>query len=942
MSSKSSLNQKSLGRAVPARVEDISAASTPTAIFSPAAGLLSVIGDNAANAIVASRDAGGAILVDGGATPVAGGTPTVANTSLIQMFGLGGHDVLVLDEAAGAMPRANLFGGAGNDALTGGSGADLLFGQADDDTVLGKGGSDLLFGGAGDDVLTGGDADDQMFGEGGDDRMIWNPGDDSDLMEGGSGTDTAEVNGGNGAEVFTATADGARVRFDRLDPAPFALDIGTTERLIVNMNGGDDRFSATGNLAALIGVTVDGGAGDDTILGSNGADTLFGGADNDFIDGQQGGDVAFLGDGDDVFQWDPGDGSDVVEGQAGFDTMLFNGSAGNEVLEVAANGGRARFTRDLGNIFMNVNEVEKIEVRALGGADTISVRNIGATHVDLVAIDLAGTLGGGAGDGQADTVIGDATNGADAIEVVGGGTSFLVLGLPTLVSGANSEGANDSLIINARGGDDSITATTFAAGIVKLTIDAGAGDDTVLGSQGTDVLLGGSGDDFIFGDNGDDVALLGAGDDVFQWNPGDGSDVVEGGPGTDELLFFGAGASENVDIAANGERIRFFRDVANITMDLNDLGRITFRALGGADNIAVGDLTGTDATNISISLAGAAGGGDGAADTVTANGTQTGDVVVVRSVGGGVRVDGLQARISITDAEGASDRMTVNGLGGDDVLDARGLAAGAIQLTLNGGLGADSFRGSAGNDLINGGDGDDVARMGAGDDVFVWNPGDDNDVIEGQSGVDTMLFNGSNASENIDISANGNRALFFRDVANVTMDLNDTETIVFNALGGADDIVVGDLSSTDVTEVRLNLGIAGLGDGQADTITVNATDGDDVIQVISDANGVRVLGLETEVVITGFDANDRLVINGLGGVDIVDASGLAAGLSLTMDGGNGDDVLIGGEGDDILLGGEGDDVLLGGGGLDVIDGGPGDDVEIQGASILVSAEWFVA
>ena len=122
--------------------------------------------------------------------------------------------------------------------------------------------------------------------------MIWNPGDDTDLNEGGAGNDTTEVNGGGGAEVFTATANGTRVRFDRLDPAPFAIDIGTTENLVVNMNGGDDSFSATGNLAALIKITVDGGAGNDTILGSNGVDLLLGGDGNDFIDGQQGNDVA--------------------------------------------------------------------------------------------------------------------------------------------------------------------------------------------------------------------------------------------------------------------------------------------------------------------------------------------------------------------------------------------------------------------------------------------------------------------------------------------------------------------------------------------------------------------------------------------------------------------------------------------------------------------------
>src|SRR4030095_11118721 len=124
----------------------------------------------------------------------------------------------------------------------------------------------------------------------------------SDL--GGSGTDTVEVNGGNGAELFPATANGTRVRFDRLSPAPFSLDIGTAENLVVNMNGGDDSFSATGNLAALIQVIVDGGAGNDTILGSNGADRLLGGDGNDTIDRNQGNDTELVGRGDDAFQWD--------------------------------------------------------------------------------------------------------------------------------------------------------------------------------------------------------------------------------------------------------------------------------------------------------------------------------------------------------------------------------------------------------------------------------------------------------------------------------------------------------------------------------------------------------------------------------------------------------------------------------------------------------------
>ena len=95
--------------------------------------------------------------------------------------------------------------------------------------------------------------------------------------------------------------------------------------------------------------------------------------------------------------------------------------------------------------------------------------------------------------------------------------------------------------------------------------------------------------------------------------------------------------------------------------------------------------------------------------------------------------------------------------------------------------------------------------MGTGDDTFVWDPGDGSDTIEGQTGSDTMRFNGAGVAENIDIAANGTRLRFFRDIANITMDTNDVETVAFNALGGADTINVNDLTGTDVTNVRIDL-----------------------------------------------------------------------------------------------------------------------------------------
>jgi Ca2+-binding RTX toxin-like protein len=896
------------------------------ASFTSGAGLLSVFGDDLDNAVTISRNAAGLILINGGAVQVTGGQPTVANTSQMLVFGQAGNDMLVLDESNGALPPAQMFGGTGNDTLIGGSGGDLLFGQSGNDTLLGKGGSDLLFGGAGNDVLTGGDGDDQVFGEGGNDRMIWNPGDDTDLFEGGDGTDTAEVNGGNGAEVFTATANGTRVRFDRLNPAPFSLDIGTTEKLVVNMNGGDDSFSATGNLAALISVTVDGGTGNDIILGSNGADTLIGGDGNDFIDGQQGNDLAQLGAGDDVFQWDPGDGSDTVEGGDGNDTMLFNGSNGNEIMELSANGVRTRLTRDLGTITMDFNDIERVQINALGGTDKITVNNLAATDVKQVDINLAAT--GGAGDGADDQVIVSGTNGNDQINVVGAGASVSVTGLAAQVNITGTE-AGDLLTINAGNGNDTIDAATLPAGVIGLTIDAGAGNDTVIGSQGKDTILGGDGNDTVTGGRGDDVALLGAGNDTFIWNPGDGSDVVEGQAGTDTMLFNGANIAEKVDISANGGRARFVRDIATITMDLDDVENIQFNALAGADEIVVGDLSGTDVKQVNLDLSAQAGSGqgDGAADAVTANGTQGNDTITIASSGASVVVNGLPAKVTIAGAEGANDSLVINGQGGDDIINASGLNAGQVKLTINGGLGIDTITGSKGDDLINGGDGNDIARMGAGNDTFVWNPGDDNDTVDGQAGADTLLFNGAIIAEKIDISANGGHARLTRDVANITMDLDNVETIDVQAKDGADLITVGDLSQTDVSEVKVDLGGA---DGQADTIVLNATSGDDAIVVTNNNGVITVSGLGADVTITGFEANDRIVINGLGGDDVIEAAGLS-GMLLTADGGDGDDVLVGSPGNDILLGGAGDDVLVGGAGQDVLDGGPGSNVVIQSA-----------
>ena len=158
--------------------------------------------------------------------------------------------------------------------------------------------------------------------------------------------------------------------------------------------GGADTILAGNGLSTLTPLVLDGGPGPDTITGGDGNDTLFGGDDNDTVTGGRGNDVAFLGNGDDTFVWNPGDSSDIVEGQAGTDTLDFHGSNIAEKVELSANGGRLRLTRDVANIIMDTDDVETVDLHVLGGTDTITVDSLLGTDVTRVDVGLAGTLGG--------------------------------------------------------------------------------------------------------------------------------------------------------------------------------------------------------------------------------------------------------------------------------------------------------------------------------------------------------------------------------------------------------------------------------------------------------------------------------------------------------------------------------------------------------------------
>jgi hypothetical protein len=159
---------------------------------------------------------------------------------------------------------------------------------------------------------------------------------------------------------------------------------------------------------------------------------------------------------------------------------------------------------------------------------------------------------------------------------------------------------------------------------IPTTIAGGNGDDTLEGGQGVETFRGGNGDDFVDGGKGNDRADLGRGDDTFRWDPGEGSDAIDGESGRDTMVFNGASnVPETVTMSANGGRLIFSRQPGNVTMNTDGVEIVDFNALGNTDDITVNDLTGTDVTQVNIDLAKELGGnaGDGVVDNVVVNGS---------------------------------------------------------------------------------------------------------------------------------------------------------------------------------------------------------------------------------------------------------------------------------------------------------------------------------
>ena len=240
-------------------------------------------------------------------------------------------------------------------------------------------------------------------------------------------------------------------------------------------------------------VNVDGGAGNDTLIGSGVSDSLLGGAGNDSLLG--------------------GGGNDLLDGQAGLDTLT--GGAGNDTLDGGVGVDLLVESTDV-NVVLTSSQMI--------GLGTDAVRNLESAR-----------LTGGA-----------SANRFDAAGFTGTVTLIGNAGNDTLIGGS----ANDLL----QGGDG---ADSIQGNAGNDIIDGGTGHDTLLGGDGNDTLTGGTGDDALAGglgndkltgDLGNDTLLGAAGNDSLQG--GLGNDVLIGGTGNDTLV--GQGGADTLAGAGYG------------------------------------------------------------------------------------------------------------------------------------------------------------------------------------------------------------------------------------------------------------------------------------------------------------------------------------------------------------------------------------------------------
>ena len=831
------------------------------------------------------------------------GTDTLVAIEEAHLIGGPGNNTL--DATSFTLGPVTLSAGDGDDTLAGSSSDDLIEGGTGIDTIHQVSGNDQVLN---DFVLTG-EGHDVLYGI--DNAVLWgnaaaNDIDASAFMAGSvtlfgqSGDDTLHgsmnddsLNGGPGIDWLQQVTDSDQTLSNGSISGHGNDVIVAFERVRLGGGPGNNRLDATDFSIGL--VTLEGFAGDDTLVGGQFDDHLDGGA-----------------------------GTDLVEQTANAHQQLTDGQLTGRGTDVLVS----------------------IESATLTGGESANLLTTLAFTAGPVTLNGAGgddTLIAGPGD--------DVINGGSGIDLVRQTTDSDQLLTNSLLTGLGSDTLSAIERAELTGGlfNNRIDATTFTSG--PVTLKGSAGNDTLLGSAGDDVIDGGTGFDQVEQTvDGDQVltssSLTGRGDDILsniEWAVltggvsgntldalgfdtgsvtlagGDGNDTLHGSPGDDRIE-----GGDGTDLVVSSG------DVDQVLSD-------TMIAGAGNDvlvEIETAHLTGGDSAN---SLDASGFGGD-----TTLEGGDGDDTLL-----GGSGIDLL---LQIADADQVLTTTSLTGLGqntlanidqarlvggeSNNLLDAAAFTPGPV--TLDGAGGNDTLFGSAGDDILQGGTGTDrVVSTGTTNQVLTDTSliADSNDTLAAieeaelfgtstDNFLDASGFSGDttlHASDGDDTLAGGIGTDLVRQTIDADQSVSDSQLtgqgtdqltgieLAWLTGGGNDNTL--DASGFSVGGVTLDGSdgndtlIGGTGDDQL-------VGGDGIDQVRQDSDNDQVL---TDSLLTG-EGDDALAgieeaeLNGGGGDNLLDATAFTSG-SVTLSGLTGNDTLRGSAGDDNLDGGNGTDLV---------------------------------
>jgi Ca2+-binding RTX toxin-like protein len=478
------------------------------------------------------------------------------------------------DTIVGGRGSNKIVGGRGNDTICGGYGRDRIFGGRGKDTIDGKKDADLVHGGRGSDEVDGGAGRDRVLGASGNDTVRGGPG-NRDAANGGLGDD--RMMGGRGG--FDMVLGG--IGRDRIDGGPGGHDVASYKSaggaIVVDLENGvvsgaeqerllgiEDVVGGSGDdLIATSETTqnrVEGGPGDDRLLGSIEGDQAFGGPGSDecfgpFVVIESCGSSAGAG----------GTAVELYESLTGSQSLAVAGNDGADELTVALRGRRYVLSAGAGN------PVQLGDPGYAGGCGSLGATVSCAGPVNSILVSLGAgndritidrsvpagvsvTIDGGAGSDWlrggrgGDTLYGG--DDADPDRIQGGGGEDALFGVnilhPQRSSGAATMlgGGGDDLLIGGQpcegdffhGGRGDTDSASFArvrnpGTHVKATIGGGVVDPEVEGCVGgriagsTEKIEGSTGPDVLAGAGGANT-LLGRG----------GSDLLDGRGGPDRCI----------------------------------------------------------------------------------------------------------------------------------------------------------------------------------------------------------------------------------------------------------------------------------------------------------------------------------------------------------------------------------------------------------------------